>query len=124
MKHIKGIAAIISLAAVIAAIAFVSRPSAPTPRFAPLAPSGQGVIDGGSDKSSGKGSEDQEEVVTGIKNDVSAPLSSIIPIEAEKNAQDADMNKIFTLPGRGTTMNLNAPLEMEDRKSTRLNSSH
>ena len=107
MKHIKGIAAIISLTAVIAAIAFVSRPSAPTPRFAPLAPSGQEVIDGGSDKSSGKGSEDQEEVVTGIKNDVSAPLSSIIPIEAEKNAQDADMNKIFTLPGRGTTMNLN-----------------
>ncbi len=113
MKHIKGIAAIISLAAVIAAIVFVSRPSAPTPRFAPLAPNGEGVTVGGSDKSSGKGSDDQEEVVTGIKNDVSAPLSSIIPIEAEKNAQDADMNKIFTLPGRGTTMNLNAPVEMD-----------
>ncbi|MBK8420485.1 hypothetical protein [Candidatus Villigracilis saccharophilus] len=113
MKHIKGIAAIISLAAVIAAIVFVSRPSAPTPRFAPLAPNGEGVTVGGSDKSSGKGSDDQEETVTGIKNDVSAPLSSIIPIEAEKNAQDADMNKIFTLPGRGTTMNLNAPLEMD-----------
>ena len=114
MKRKNVIVAVIGIIALMAGVIFVNR-SAPTstPRFAPLAPNGNGDTSGGSVASSGKGTDDQEEVVKQLNNDVSLPLSSIIPLEAEHNAQDADMDKVFVLPGRGTMLDANAPVQLD-----------
>jgi hypothetical protein len=91
--------------------ALVNSQVAKTSRFAPLSANG---VSGGSVNASGKGEKsDQEEVVNEVKNDVSQPLRSVTPQEAQHEAEDADMDKTFILPGRGTTLNSNAPVQLD-----------
>lgn len=107
------------VAALVAAI-FVGRSmlttqTAQKARFAPLAPAGGGgIVQGGSVNADGKGEKGKiEEIAKSVQNDLSQPLSSITPVEAEHEAEDADMDKVFTMQGRGTTLDANAPAQMD-----------
>ena len=114
MKRTKGMIAVVCVAVLAAGIFLAVRNApGPSPRFAPLAPDGNGVPTGGSNVSSGSDSAKDQEVVQELKNDVSEPLSSITPIVAEEEAHDADMDKVFILPGRGTTLDQNAPAQTD-----------
>jgi len=106
MKLIKVFAAVLGLTVLIATVVYINRPSAPVSRFAPLAPNGASIKAStlGKDGKSDKGEEVKE-----IKHDLSQRLSSITPLDGGQEAQDADMNKIFALPGRGGTSIANIP---------------
>jgi hypothetical protein len=55
---------------------------------------------------------DKEEVKE-LKHDTSEPLRAITPIEPKHDGKDADMDKVFILPGRGTTLDLNAEAQLD-----------
>jgi len=112
MKRTNVIIAVLGVAALIAGTLYVNRPAPAAPaRFgAPLAPNGSSIQASTLGKD-GKGGDKEE--VKEIKHDTSQPLSSITPLEAEHEAEDADMDKVFTLPGRGTTLNTNAPVQLD-----------
>ena len=111
MKRTNLAISLIAIIALIAGVVLFTRPSQTAPsRFAPLAPNGassQASILG----KDGKG--DKEEEVKEVKHDTSAPLSSITPLKGEHNGKDADMDKVFILPGRGSTLDLNAPVQLD-----------
>jgi hypothetical protein len=111
MKRKTLIFSLICVVALIAAAVLVTRPAGnPPQRFAPLAPNGSSIQASPLGKD-GKGGKEEE--VKEVKHDVSQPLSSITPLEGEHEAEDADMDKVFILPGRGSTMDLNAPVQLD-----------
>ena len=80
-------------------------------RFAPLAASG---LSSSAPSPSGKGDKGGDrEIAAQLHNDTSLPLRSIAPIEPEQEAADADMNKEFILPGRGSSLNGKAPIQKD-----------
>ena len=108
MKRTNIAISLIAVIALIAGVVLMTRPSQqPASRFAPMAPDGASIQSSTLGKD-GKGGDKEE--VKELKHDTSAPLSSITPLKGEQNGKDADMDKTFILPGRGTTLDLNAPV--------------
>ncbi|MBI3173982.1 MAG: hypothetical protein HYZ25_09695 [Chloroflexi bacterium] len=104
MKNLKIIATVVGVIALIAgSIYFVNRPSAPTGRFAPLAPEGVGPVASPMPPVT----SEQIEVVDSLQNDLSQPLSSIAPLSPEEEAVDADQNELHVMPGRGASLRSN-----------------
>ncbi len=121
MKRTRIAITVLLLAVIVVAGVLFSRSQANTQavqssRFAPLASGGVSGASvnaiGSADKSNNK------EIVNELKHDVSLPLSSILPLEAEKEAEDADMNKVFTMMGRGTTLDPNVPAQLDGARQT------
>ncbi len=104
MKNLKIIATVVGVIALIAgSVYFVNRPSAPTGRFAPLAPEGVGPVSSPMPPVT----SEQIEVVDSLQNDLSQPLSSIAPLPPEEEAVDADQNELHVMPGRGASLRSN-----------------
>ena len=111
MKRTNLAISLIAVIALIAGVVIFTRPSQAAPsRFAPMAPDGASIQSSTLGKD-GKGGDKEE--VKELKHDTSAPLSSITPLKGEQNGKDADMDKVFILPGRGTTLDLNAPVQLD-----------
>lgn len=111
MKRTNLAISLIAVIALIAGVVIFTRPSQqPVSRFAPMAPDGASIQSSTLGKD-GKGGDKEE--VKELKHDTSAPLSSITPLKGEQNGKDADMDKVFILPGRGTTLDLNAPVQLD-----------
>ena len=105
---------VIAVLVMLAAPFFSANQAAQPPRFA--APNAADGASGGAPNAANVtagGPGNQKEIAQELKHDTSARLSSITPLQAEQNADDADMNKVFVLPGRGSTLNTNQPKQKD-----------